>query len=444
MVPTGARLVRDSESVVLPPIVLTASESEEADLRPLLKEASRRIDLSEVSVQILSDGAPGALAGSVVVLDRRAQLAYDVPLRDSGPHRQATGSYPWRLDDDYTPRVTITNVGQGSADFSAHIFYPGGRYDFTVQKLAVGETAVFDLRKLRDEQVPDRRGEVLPINLQQGQFRWSVWGASPGARLNGRTELVSESRGVGSSYSCLTCCPDSLKRGAMDPSNPSLIVTQTVYVEAVSIQTDCYGNVTDVYNMPFNNTSIYNPAPQLITAWMQSDGVVGILGNSNGSLNLDVYTPGWDCQPNAEDTDCIYNPATADAIGAVTVNPRLPTYVAIFGNPGYTQGPPAPYVYNVSREILDQLGNPLTGVHFVAESFNPDPPSGSCTNLTVNAQNGNSNDQGIFGPDLYSLPGNAPNPCSSQSIQHFTIDGRDVSPNYAITWQYSQVTVVPQ
>lgn len=123
---------------------------------------------------------------------------------------------------------------------------------------------------------------------------------------------------------------------------------------------------------------------------------------------------------------------------------RVPTYVAIIGTPAYTVGPPAPYVYNVNREILDQFRRPLTGVRFVDETFTPSTPNGNCTSLPVSTNNANSSDQGIFGPDLYSLPGNAPNPCSSSSVQHFKVAGRDVSPDYDVTWQYSGVTVTPR
>jgi hypothetical protein len=46
---------------------------------------------------------------------------------------------------------------------------------------------------------------------------------------------------------------------------------------------------------------------------------------------------------------------------------------------------------------------------------------------------------------LYTLPGNAPNPCSSTSIQRFTVrlNGADygIQTRYRVTWQYSGVTV---
>jgi hypothetical protein len=120
---------------------------------------------------------------------------------------------------------------------------------------------------------------------------------------------------------------------------------------------------------------------------------------------------------------------------------RYPKWVKRIGTQTYTQGPPAPYVFVVNREILDQFGKPLERVMFVDESFSPDPPNGTCTSQPVAQGDANSNAAGIFGPDFYTLPGNAPNPCSSSSRQSFVIDGHAIETTYDITWQYSGVSV---
>jgi hypothetical protein len=127
---------------------------------------------------------------------------------------------------------------------------------------------------------------------------------------------------------------------------------------------------------------------------------------------------------------------------------QVPTYMSIVGTPAYTQGPPAPYAYNINRQILDQDHHPIDAVMHVHEYFDPAVPTGNCTAQAVDTHDGDSNSAGIFGPDLYSLPGNAPNPCSSSSTQHFvvTLASRQytISTTYAVQWQYSGVTVTAQ
>ena len=76
------------------------------------------------------------------------------------------------------------------------------------QAIAPGATVVFDIRKLRDEQTPDSEGRRLPRNLTVGQIHWSIHGNSS-SRLIGRSEVISRSGKVSSSYSCGICCPNS-------------------------------------------------------------------------------------------------------------------------------------------------------------------------------------------------------------------------------------------
>lgn len=85
--------------VELPPLTLQPHQVVDVDLSGLREAASTRTDLASVSAQVLNNGAPGSLIGTLYSTNRITQLTYDVPLRDSGKMRNATGSYPWRVDD---------------------------------------------------------------------------------------------------------------------------------------------------------------------------------------------------------------------------------------------------------------------------------------------------------------------------------------------------------
>lgn len=142
-------------TVQLPPISLNPNQDVEVDLRPLMAAAATRPGLQIVSVQVLNDGMNGSLIGALCATDTITRITYDVPLRDSGPIRNSTGSYPWRLDGDYSTLISITNVGAAPAKFTVTINYEGGKYLPQIQDLAVGETIVFDVGQLRKEQIPD-------------------------------------------------------------------------------------------------------------------------------------------------------------------------------------------------------------------------------------------------------------------------------------------------
>ncbi len=151
-------------------ITLFPNQISELDLRSLMTAAQTRNDLDAVSVQIVNSGLPGNLIGALYATDRTTGIVQDIPLRDSGRLRNSTGAYPWRLDDDYKSVVSITNVGSQTAQFISKVYYENGSYTLPMRELAIGETAAFDLRKLRDDRLPDRDGNIIPATATVGQF----------------------------------------------------------------------------------------------------------------------------------------------------------------------------------------------------------------------------------------------------------------------------------
>ena len=115
--------------------------------------------------------------------------------------------------------MSVANVGDVPAWFLARITHAAGVYWLAPKQLPAGASAVYDLRAIRDQQTPDREGQVLPANVAGGQFRWSVQ-KTPGseqARLNGRSELISVTGQTTRSYSCGQCCPSSHDFGELQP-----------------------------------------------------------------------------------------------------------------------------------------------------------------------------------------------------------------------------------
>jgi hypothetical protein len=150
-----------------------------------------------------------------------------------------------RLDGDYSTIISITNASGVPTEFIAQVNYEGGPYLFRIHKLAAGETATFDFRKIRDEQIPDWKGHTLPASFTRGQFRWGIHGGGDAARLTGRAEILSLSERVSSSYSCGTSCPPSIRYGFID-LNPALYVSVGASKQFYAEEVD-----GDCYNVPF-------------------------------------------------------------------------------------------------------------------------------------------------------------------------------------------------
>ncbi len=98
-----------------------------------------------------------------------------------------------------------------------HLNFEGRGYTLGVEKLKANQTVEIDFRKLRDEQVPDEMGNLIPLNLDKGQIAWSVKGGV-NKILSGRSEQISLSRGLASTYSCANCCADSVFQTGILPT----------------------------------------------------------------------------------------------------------------------------------------------------------------------------------------------------------------------------------
>ena len=95
---------------VLSQVSLAPNETSEVDLKPLMRVARTRSDLKVVSVEVTNWAGPGSVIGSLYGTDDTTSVNYDIPLRDSGPVRTMTGSYPWKIAADFTTIVYITTL----------------------------------------------------------------------------------------------------------------------------------------------------------------------------------------------------------------------------------------------------------------------------------------------------------------------------------------------
>jgi len=94
-----------------------------------------------------------------------------------------TGSYPWKIADDFTTIVYVTNISDQQAEFIGQVNCDGGHFIIDPRKLAPGETAVFDLENLRDDQIADNAGARIPREASIGQFKWAIHGVTNGKLL---------------------------------------------------------------------------------------------------------------------------------------------------------------------------------------------------------------------------------------------------------------------
>jgi len=347
---------------------LRPNEIQTIDLTSLSRGTQGRKDFDRVSIEVINSGTKGSLIGALNGVDEKNGLTYDVPLRDSGGPRNSTGAYPWRLDGDVSTIVSITNASPGASQFVVQINYPGGPYLLDPQKLPAGDTATFDLRQIRDKQIPDRNGHTIPRSVEGGQFRWFV---HLGGHLIGRAEMLSVSRGISSSYSCGTPCPPRYDHGYTDPETAMLDALESRPQAVLEIDVDSYDNEYGPYAASVVSATTYNTD----IATFDGSSVYGVdSGETTTAATVEyalyILEPGMDCYP--------YGTNQAGVYGAVHVNASV--YISgmtLTVNPvAHTNGESFLRV-----EIAASTEVPA-GTQVLVEAFIQNNPSGVSMDLT--------------------------------------------------------------
>jgi hypothetical protein len=292
------------------------------------------ISTDMVSVHIESNGQPGDLIGSLVS-ERLDEASNDVevaevPLRVAGNPGQSTGSYPLRLDDDFTSQVTITNAGSEERKYSAYLqMMPSGKYVFPVSSLAPGETALFDINEIRDGHQKDAFGHTLMPDLKTAKFVWSIASPFGEDRMIGRAYVRSSSNSISASFSCGIPCPNVCQGPFVDPNLPAGLGFGTSSSGSVwQERNDAYGNITNYptyLNGSFDTTNIVSDS--------ESSGTYQMTGLNLGSTNLnylftwaDIQFDSVDCFVDGPFTQTETNPI--DVLSVTFSNPP-PNFVVI-------------------------------------------------------------------------------------------------------------------
>jgi hypothetical protein len=265
-------------------VTLRAGASSELEI----PSAGDRDSLDGAAIKLESSGPIASIIASYSSHDRANQITRSVPFKDVGDFSTLTGAYPWRLDGNFHSKIFVTNVGKSRASIGAKILPANGpEYFIDTKYLEVGETAVFDIRKLRDEQIPDSKDVKLPKDAKFGQFWWNTIFGNGTDKLIGRNEVVDRSSGISASFSCPYCnCPYSTSSAWINPLAPVVVVDGVISVVATAGMTDpCNVNNPNPYTITPSSWSISQPGYFSLTSNQPTSTMNGI---SNGNSPFDT------------------------------------------------------------------------------------------------------------------------------------------------------------
>ncbi len=273
--------------------------------------------------------AKGSVVMSAVSVSADNNQVFQVPLYDPQKTASSAGGYPWKADGDFTTVVYIKNDTDQPQQYIARMVYPGGFYMLGLKDLKPREMAAIDFRSMRDNLTPDAMGNTIPLNLSKGQILWSAYGAENHI-LNGRSEQISLTDGVSSTYDCRNCCMDSIAIDGVFPGSVQTFIGDFTNFAMIGSIYSCYGQRTPYLQSNGNWTS-----SDYSIANINSNGVAEAMSVGDASMNVSWTSYTWYNQSYGGN-DCRRADYPGYGSGMMMVRPRITSISPSRGGVGST------------------------------------------------------------------------------------------------------------
>jgi len=301
-------LNEQSNNIELAELTLTPNAVRELDLSPAINAIDKNV-ITDSGIEIDHNGSHGAVMAYAASIDRGGSAVFDVPVKDpTGDMGFKGGSYPWNIEGDNRAVLHVKSIdvpGDGrKQQFMVKLFFEGGEYNLPLQQVDPGQTAVIDIRKLRDDQVPDGLGNKIPLSVTSGQLDWDRR-AKRGSFI-GRLLQYNPVTGLASSFSCFQYCwcDPSIIASWVLPTSHDGEVGDVYRVEAWEEDEDC--NHVPMYPYVVPNPNWYTSDPSVVDVY---DNYAYVVGYGDAFLYAD-----WSAWLSAEQPDpsCEFEPSCPD------------------------------------------------------------------------------------------------------------------------------------
>jgi hypothetical protein len=230
----------ETADIILPSQTINAGQTKSLDLKILINGASLPSSVTYGGIEIEYDTPNGSLITSVQSLSPNGEHVFQVPMFEPTNMPSSAGGFPWKANGNFTTVVYIKNETNSTRKYTAHLSYTGGAYSLGMKELKAGQTVEIDFRKLRDDQSPGDRGEVIPLTVDTGQIAWSAHGIEM-KTMSGRSEQISLASGVASTYACANPCPNVIDQVSVEPVEFNMGVGDTEQLVGWQTELNSYG-----------------------------------------------------------------------------------------------------------------------------------------------------------------------------------------------------------
>jgi hypothetical protein len=333
--------------------------------------------------------SPGSVIAAALSVSHDRNHVFRLPVRDASDQRSSTGNYPWSIDDNSATLVYIKNATDTPKRYTMFVTYEGGYWAVGEKEIPGGQTVAYDLRDLRDNQVPNSEGHTIPLTATGGQVHWSIRGQEIRAMI-GRAEQANTSNGTSTTSACGVCCPDNFQFAWLDPGSVVGFIGGVTNFIAWREDMTCYGTFTTYQYSGWPGWSCDNTSVATVDVNGQATAVGVGSTLIHDQYGVDIYTP------NVE--SCLVDLRWVDTSASCNVQEPQPHHVrVIVDQAGYPSGCTTTpvYVRQIQVQIVSQGNVAITHVDIpISESFtnltpntcgNPSPQESPCSTLNVTA-----------------------------------------------------------
>jgi hypothetical protein len=402
----------------LEPLSLRPNEARQIDMTAAIAANRLAHGISAAGLEFEYTTAPGTVLIAAESVSASANQVFRVPLVDVGAQHSSSGKYPWSMDSSSSTFVYLKNASDHSQQYNLQINYAGGSYALGLKTLSAGQAATVDVRRLRDDKIPDIHGNLLPANASGGQIIWSVYGAENRV-IVGRAEQADIVHGVSMTAACPTCCPNSFSYAYIDPGGVTGLVGDFTLFRAYERDQDCYGNYLD----PFSPAAQWWSSDTSV-ATCDGDGGATAVGLGATSINAYWFAPSWyqlyeECEyapvDNTSSASCdvvapaklvrfnytAQSPGAPDGYGPLLLTANTNNEVRNVKNEAIKTNQCGAY-RNLVYELVDQNGDSITFAYSITENFSNYAHSTSYSSgTTPPSDTKNISANGIVGDTMY-------------------------------------------
>ena len=261
----------------------------------------------------------------------------------------------------------------------AKLYFDGGDYNIPLQEMDAGQTVEVDIKKLRDDQVPDVLGHLIPLSVTGGQLDWGP--RAHRGEFIGRLVQYSPSGAMASSFSCVGAClcDNSFGSAVIYPGLFSGFIGDTFGLQSTETDVDCNQQVVYTYNV----------GPTQGLQYSSSDSTVVTINNGTATLvgfGQAEITASWDTFNVTQ--HCFYS-AEGDCVDATCNSRPVPNPIVI----GDAVVVPVKFTRVVTDYDVEDFVPGISGNTFTADmSLSSDTPicSGSAFNMIVRLRKDNN------------------------------------------------------